>query len=156
MNKVFTGLGDGTSMVPLINKGDRVTVELVPYSQLKINDIVVFFDKRKKLISHRIILKNGSEIFAKGDNVCVLDDPILVSSIIGRVRTINGKYGKIDLASFFPIFIGYYLLFFSLVNLLLPIPFKKLAFIFIRGRKQLVRLSANPQIPPPVDKHKKP
>lgn len=64
---VFVGKSIGTSMEPLINQGDKLYVEKLRISQLKIGDIIVFYSNNN-FIGHRIIRINKKRIITKGDN----------------------------------------------------------------------------------------
>ncbi len=141
--KIYIGRGEGYSMTPLINKGDKLYVELINPHSIKMNDILVFLDKNKNLISHRVLAKKKNVFLTKGDNVLTFDNPVPYKSVMGKIIKIEGKYGVLNLASFQFKLINLYLLFFSIIILILPFPMKRLSFIFLRGRRTLIKLVTN-------------
>ena len=56
------------SMEPLIRQGDRVFVEVVPFSQIKAHDVILFTDDRGTIL-HEVS-------YVVGDHVCVKTDGI--------------------------------------------------------------------------------
>lgn len=137
----FIGKGQGTSMQPVINAEDKLFVEKVKLKDIKIGDIVVFYNT-KILVGHRVIKIQGRKIITKGDNVPYLDKPIDGNIILGKIITIDGKYGSINLKSFLAKITAYYFLFFSLATYYIPLWLRSNLPRFFRGRKILVKLLA--------------
>jgi signal peptidase len=79
------------SMVPVLNKGDLVSVIRVPAENLKVGDIITFINPRnsKQTITHRITelpsAYNAKKIVTKGDANQSTDVPIDQSAVLGRV-----------------------------------------------------------------------
>ena len=76
------------SMVPAIHKGDLVSVNHVPESQLAVGDVITYVStsNSKKTITHRIISKDNGRIITKGDANTVADQPITDKYVLGKVR----------------------------------------------------------------------
>lgn len=84
----FVADSEGKSMLPLIHPGDEILIERVSYEKLKVNDIVVF-QRKDKLITHRLIKKTKTHIIAKGDNNSYSDGKISKIKIVGLVKKIK-------------------------------------------------------------------
>lgn len=82
--KIFQILSSGLSMEPILKDGDILIIKKVPFSKIKINDIVVF-KKENKLIAHRVIYKKHSYLITKGDKVLKSDGKIYQKEIFGKV-----------------------------------------------------------------------
>lgn len=142
MRKIyFIGHGQGTSMQPIINEGDKLFLEKVKFSEIKVGDIVVFY-QRKKLIGHRVIKKNSDVIITKGDNIPFFDKPLKKKEILGKLLKIEGKYGIINLDSTFARLINKYFLFYNYATYYLPLWLRIVLVKILRGRKFLVRFMA--------------
>lgn len=97
LNKLLKKMGylphaEGTSMLPIIYPNDGIYFKSVSFSQLKINDLIVF-KENNSLIVHRTIYKRPTCLISKGDNSPIADKKIKPSQILGRVYQIkrNGK-----------------------------------------------------------------
>lgn len=138
----FVGHGQGKSMEPFVNEGDKLFVEKVKLADLKIGDIIVFY-RNKDLIGHRVIKKKNGQIMTKGDNCPYLDRPLINNEILGKVVKIEGKYGKINLATKLFRFLSLYFLFYSLSTYYFPFIIRKILMKSLRGRKILTRILAS-------------
>ncbi|MGB9707692.1 MAG: signal peptidase I, partial [Microgenomates group bacterium] len=100
INKIIQNLSlplksQGQSMFPLLQENDIVFFKKIPFSKIKINDIIVF-KKNSQLITHRVIYKNKKYLITKGDNNPKSDGKIFSKQIIGKVYQIkrNGQIIK--------------------------------------------------------------
>jgi GNAT superfamily N-acetyltransferase len=85
----------GWSMYPALRKGDRMTVEPVRPSQLRIGDLIVFH-LRGRLICHRLVALEGAEpelrIITKGDATSGCDEPLQPEQVLGRVVAVTRRW----------------------------------------------------------------
>ena len=78
------------SMEPTIYKGDIIIINTKD-KDYKENDIITFRGKEGEFVTHRIIEIDDKTMITKGDNNNSEDDPIKISSIVGKyVTKING------------------------------------------------------------------
>jgi signal peptidase I len=84
----------GTSMLPFLHEGDVLT--LVPFygSELKFGDIVLFKNKRKKIL-HRIIKKNNNKLVIQGDAFWKIKEKVTTDDVIARLQKIKRKNGVV-------------------------------------------------------------
>lgn len=80
------------SMYPTIDIGDMIIIK--EENQYNVQDIVTYL-KDKNLITHRIVKKEGTLIFTKGDNNNVSDNAIKNENIEGKTKYIIKKVGII-------------------------------------------------------------
>ena len=77
----------GDDMYPALKAKERLEVESVPPSQIRVGDVIVFH--RYVPIAHRVlsILHCGSEYFflTKGDRCRFVDSPVPYRKVIGKV-----------------------------------------------------------------------
>lgn len=141
MKKLYlVGEGEGQSMVPLINKDDKLQMIKIDIKNLQIGDIIVYYNN-KNFIGHRIVKIKRNQIITKGDNNPFLDKPLNLNQILGKVTAIEGTYGILDLSTFYMKFITYYFLFYSLTTYYLPVLLRILLAKILRGRKILIVLA---------------
>ena len=76
------------SMAPLLEKNDQVILELVDLETLKKGDIITFKSK-EGFLTHRVVSRSNREIRTKGDRNIILDPPLHLNHIIGRVAKIK-------------------------------------------------------------------
>jgi signal peptidase I len=83
----------GQSMRPILFDNDIVYFKKTAFSKIKVNDLVVFYQK-KKIICHRVIYKTDKYLITKGDNTLSADGKIYPKQILGRVYQIkrNGQF----------------------------------------------------------------
>ncbi len=81
----------GYSMSPVINPGDFIHVKACP--NCRVGDIVVVISQDARLLVHRVVRKNGTCFFTKGDNA-VATERIEDSFCLGRVHLITNRNGK--------------------------------------------------------------
>lgn len=83
----------GKSMQPILFDNDIVYFKKTTFSKIKVNDFVVFYQK-KKIICHRVIYKTDGYLITKGDNALSSDGKIYPRQILGRVYRVkrNGQF----------------------------------------------------------------
>ncbi len=79
------------SMQPTLNINDVVLVKLTQ-EDLKKDDIIAF-EAEDAIITHRIIYMDNDTITVKGDSNNVVDKPIKINQVIGKVIKIYPKLG---------------------------------------------------------------
>ena len=74
MSEVFSD-----SMAPLLQRGDYIVVKKIPFSQIKIGDVVAMYLKKlDESVVHRIVgKKNSQEYMTRGDNNYFYDNWVL-------------------------------------------------------------------------------
>ncbi len=82
---------------------EPMILETEPADCCNLGDVVVFIDRNKKAIVHRIVKQNISGFITRGDNNLTDDEPIVKQDILGKVvaacrgeqryRVSGGKYG---------------------------------------------------------------
>ena len=84
----------GSSMMPLIRDGDKVSIELIkPNQRIHLGEVVVFLF-HKRLLCHRIMWIDKQTFITKGDNSWRGETSKPLKKIIGKVKSITGP-GKI-------------------------------------------------------------
>ncbi|RLI84741.1 signal peptidase I [Archaeoglobales archaeon] len=83
------GVGEGTSMYPLIKPGDYLLIDTSP-EDLKVGDIIVYY-YQGKFVGHRIIGITDEGYITKGDNNPQPDPVVKKSMIIGEIDKIVGN-----------------------------------------------------------------
>ena len=78
----------GQSMLPILHPNDIVYFKKIPFSKIKVDDLIVF-KKKNQLITHRVIYKTKKYLIAKGDNNPNFDDKIYPQQILGKVYQIK-------------------------------------------------------------------
>ena len=136
---IYTGHGQGRSMQPVINEGDKLYVEQVKLNKIRVGDIVVFYNLRN-LIGHRVIKIIGNQIITKGDNIPYFDKPLKPREILGKIVHIEGRFGTIRLTSSLYAIVTSYFLFYSLTTYYIPYWIRLCLVKLFRGRKILVKL----------------
>ncbi len=90
---------DGTSMYPLIKKGNICRFVACKTSAIKKGDVILFQTKNGTLVAHRFLKSNYHlnqvEYLFKGDTNLGMDEPIKDEKIIGKLVLINK--GKINI-----------------------------------------------------------
>lgn len=76
------------SMAPLLNRGDQVTLSKLNFETLKKGDIITL-TQREALTTHRVVTVTSKEIVTKGDCNFILDEPINLNQVIGKVSLIT-------------------------------------------------------------------
>ena len=95
----------GTSMYPTLEEGDMVVVSNVPYSSLKVGDIIVYdppCSNTGNSVIHRIVGINSSGLITKGDNNQATDQieriasgPVTASCVEGEVVFVVPYFEKL-------------------------------------------------------------
>ena len=93
--RVWRGHICGSSMVPTLRRGDRVTV--IRRDKYRLGEIVLF-SRNRSFIIHRALGTLAGRIITKGDASHHLDPPVLPQDILGRavIRERNGKVHVLD------------------------------------------------------------
>lgn len=102
-NKLFSFPINGTSMRPLLNKGDIVTLKKI--DKLKKGDIVLFIRNDNSFVLHRIIKINKNNSYnIVGDHQVKIEKNILDKQLIGVVtqykRKNKAKYNSLNKLSY--------------------------------------------------------
>lgn len=84
----------GTSMLPLIVQG-RDSVSLVKSDSYKQGDIAFYLRSDGHYVLHRIIRADNGYFTMCGDNQLVLEEGIVFSQMIGKVKYVHRKDKKI-------------------------------------------------------------
>ena len=78
-------------MYPILQNGDIVEYETMSFASLHTHDIVVFYDKKKHLITHRIIYKKENRVVTRGDNNPTSDGVVQKGQILARAVRFKRK-----------------------------------------------------------------
>ena len=87
MNKkaqIFSVPAKGNSMYPILQSGDRVEYIQTPFSNIRLNDIVIVYSN-KIFVTHRVIYKTSTTCITRGDNNRASDGEIKKERILGKV-----------------------------------------------------------------------
>lgn len=89
-----------SSMSPVLNPGDKITLEPVESSEIIPGLVVVFRSAAGKMIVHRIVKRSGFVIQTAGDSLRKFDKPVHVYDVLGKVKEIPvkkplSKWGRI-------------------------------------------------------------
>jgi len=57
----------GSSMVPTLRDGDTITVQAVPFSEIRVGDVIVFRDPHGARVVHRVREIRRGRLWTKGD-----------------------------------------------------------------------------------------
>lgn len=90
------------SMEPMIKPGDLVLVQKVDGAEVRLGDVIQFYDPERKLyITHRVIAFNHADkttLTTKGDNNTSADrDPVSFGQVKGKVLKVIPKLGWLTL-----------------------------------------------------------
>lgn len=93
--RFFPLKSQGQSMFPILQEGDILYFKKIPFSKIKVNDLIVF-QKKNQIICHRVIYKTQKYIITKGDNSLKSDGKIYPKQILGKVYQVkrNGQIFK--------------------------------------------------------------
>jgi hypothetical protein len=75
----------GRSMFPILRNGMRVEVQPVAFDELRVGDLVVFYDGRG-IVCHRLLRRANRLCYLKGDTNLWADPPVVWSQVLGRVN----------------------------------------------------------------------
>lgn len=83
----------GQSMLPILQENDIVYFKKIPFSKIKVNDLIVFYQK-KQIICHRVIYKNKNYLITKGDNTLSNYEKVTSRQVLGKVYQVkrNGAF----------------------------------------------------------------
>lgn len=91
-DKPFKIVVKGTSMLPLLDEGDYVSVIKVQYKDINEGDIVLFKRDEENFL-HRVIIKKDNFFYEAGDNQ-MRGSWVASSELIGKVTKIEKRDGK--------------------------------------------------------------
>ncbi|MGB9883681.1 MAG: signal peptidase I, partial [Microgenomates group bacterium] len=120
----------GTSMLPILYPDDIIYFKKIPFSKIKVNDIVVF-KKNSQLITHRVIYKNKKHVITKGDNNPKSDGKIFPKQIIGKVYQIKRNDQIIKPETLYLIQSTHY--FEEIVKIKKEFDRQKINYVFLKG-----------------------
>ena len=83
----------GKSMLPILQPDDTVYFKKTSFASIKIDDLIVF-QKKRQLLSHRVIYKGKKYLITKGDNTLISDGKIYPQQILGKIYQVK-RGGKI-------------------------------------------------------------
>lgn len=126
----FPLISVGESMIPLLYPQDKVYLQSVVFSAIKVNDIVAF-KKNGQLICHRVIYKGKNYLIAKGDNGFQIDGKIKPKNILGKIEEVK-RGGKIFNLNFLYL-IQSTLYFQEIVKIKNELDRKKINYVFLKG-----------------------
>ena len=90
---VYRGHPEGTSMWPLVRSGDGIVVAQTAEEEIRIGDVVVFWQGGTKLVAHRLVRIDCGEgpkrYWMRGDFRRRMDKPVGYDAIVGRVEAIE-------------------------------------------------------------------
>jgi signal peptidase len=114
---------DGTSMYPLIKKGNICRFVSCKTSTMKKGDIILFQTENGTLVAHRFLKShynsNQVEYLFKGDTNLGLDEPIKDEKIIGRLVLINKGKMNVKVTNLYAFAWCKVILFFPILSALL-------------------------------------
>lgn len=92
--RITEAIISGMSMYPVLRSGDRViAIKCTEYFD---GDIVIFPYKDDGIICHRLLLKEGTTFYCKGDNSFRLED-VPCKEVLGKIVCIYRATNKIDI-----------------------------------------------------------
>lgn len=126
----FPLISVGESMIPLLYPQDKVYLQSVVFSAIKVNDIVAF-KKNGQLICHRVIYKGKNYLIAKGDNGFQIDGKIKPKNILGKIEEVK-RGGKIFNLNFLYLIQSTHY-FEEIVKIKKKLEEAKVNFVFLKG-----------------------
>ncbi|TLS35562.1 signal peptidase I [Pseudalkalibacillus caeni] len=94
---------EGTSMFPLIKKGDICTFRRCDPSEFQRGDIILFLTSEGRLVAHRLMHKkltiDKCYFLFKGDTNLGFDEPIFEENIIGKLALVKRNQIKFSSAN---------------------------------------------------------
>ncbi len=111
----------GFSMQPFIRDRDVLTIEPMMKCLPLVGEVVAFIHPfSEKLVIHRVIAKNNSQLLLKGDNSTQADGLVKSDQILGKVVRLEREHKQLN-----RIFLtgagGFIIAFLSLRNLIIPL-----------------------------------
>lgn len=74
----------GDSMLPLLQSGDELSVEVAQNIPLRLGDLVLIY-RQDHLVTHRLVGRSTQRWITKGDNRLEADQPIDEWAVLGKV-----------------------------------------------------------------------
>ncbi|MHA1955543.1 MAG: signal peptidase I [Candidatus Thorarchaeota archaeon] len=84
--KISFSSGTG-SMGQLLQRGDLMLCDKIPFNQLKVGDIISYRrDGAQRGVIHRVVKIDNDRVFTKGDANDFIDDPVTENEYNGVLR----------------------------------------------------------------------
>jgi len=120
----------GQSMQPILFDNDIVYFKKTAFSKIKVNDLIVFYQK-KQIICHRVVYKTNRFLITKGDNVLLPDGKVYPRQILGRVYQIKRNGQLFDPQTLYLIQSTHY--FNEIVKIKNEFDRQKINYLFLKG-----------------------
>ena len=120
----------GNSMYPILQNGDVITIKKINPSKIKVNDIICF-QRKNKLITHRVIYKANEKLITKGDSNPTSDGQIRTDSIVGRVELLRRNNQEFDIKTLYLLQSSIY--FEEMRKVIGKLSKKKIDFVILKG-----------------------
>ena len=78
-----------SSMVPVLNPGDKIEIIPVEFEKIEVGQVIVFKNQYEKLIVHRVVRKKKAQIITAGDSLRKYDSPLNREDIVGTVKGLD-------------------------------------------------------------------
>lgn len=117
-------------MIPFLRHGDLVYFKKISFPQIKINDIIVFRQK-KRIVCHRVIYKSSRFLITKGDNSASSDGKIFPRQILGKVYQVKRGRDFFKIETFYLLQSTYY--FNEIVKIKKEFEKEKINYVFLKG-----------------------
>ena len=86
------------SMAPTFDTGDFLLIEKVPLHEIARGDIIVVY-RNGEFITHRLIRRNSTGWYTKGDRFHRLDISVSPQDVVGKVVEIERQNERVNLES---------------------------------------------------------
>ena len=83
------------SMWPVLKQGDIIFIKNISPEDIKVDDIIVWQQKEKGFVIHRVIKIKEETIITRGDANTAEDPPIVFEKIVGKMLEFREKPVKI-------------------------------------------------------------
>ena len=77
-------------MLPSIWPGDVLLIRRADPANMELGDLVLYA-REKSFVVHRIVRKYGDRLVTRGDALCVDDEPVPFSVVLGKVAMIERR-----------------------------------------------------------------
>lgn len=83
----------GSSMQPLLCRGDQVTLQPYGADLPRVGDVVAYQASGGRVVIHRVVRVEPNQLITRGDNCPQEDPPVLLEQLLGRVTTLT-RFGQ--------------------------------------------------------------